>query len=254
MKSRLDTLVSGFEDNVKGVHKLIEFDRDVLEIAITGVRDLSEKLKRHHQLDNPHLSAEKTLSLLQGIRKNDSLRPRYKVIFNQAIVLLVSYFGSTVEDIFKLGIDALLESDQDSDLLREEVKLTFKEMKESGWSLRESAPDLLVIKKDLSFQDMQAIGRAFKTYLSINIEKDINVNNIILSQACRHVIVHAGGIANERTIKQLSNATPRNVKPNIGRGEHIQFTPNEVEDISSSMKSYVGNLAANVREVLNARI
>ncbi len=251
MKVRLNTLVEGFSGNVAGVHKLMHFDRDVLDIAITNIRDLSEKLKQHHHLDNPHLSAINTLKVLEGIREHDSLRARYQVIFNQAIVLLVSYFGSSVEDIFKAGINAFLKGEKESDLLREDIKLSFREIRDADWRLRDIAADLLVEKKDLSFQDMQAISRAFKNYLGISIEKDAHVNNIILAQACRHVIVHAGGYANDRLIRQIESATPRDLKLKITKGEYVQFSPKEVEIVSESMESYIKSLAEKVREVLD---
>lgn len=249
MKTRLDKLEKAFSDNVAGVHKLMHFDRDVLDMAISGIRELSVRLKHHHQLDNPQLTAENALRSLENIRSNDSLRFRYQVIFNQAVVLLVSYFGSAVEDIFKAGVYAFLEREEDSDLLREDIKLSFREMRDANWHLREVAADLLVEKKDLSFQDMQAISRAFKTYLGIAIEKDIHVNNIILAQACRHVIVHAGGVVNDRLIRQVTSASPREIKLNLSKGEHVHFSPEEVEMVSRSMESYVKILVQKVREL-----
>lgn len=254
MKIRLKTLETAFSGNIAGVHKLMNFDRDVLDLAITNIHDLSERLKHHHKLDNPHLTADNTLALLKQIRENGSLRPRYQVIFNQAVVLLVSYFGSAVEDIFKAGIDAMLEQEADNDILREDIKLNFREIKDANWHLREIAADLLVVKKDLSFQDMQAISRAFKTYLGVSIDKDKCINNIILAQACRHVIVHAGGAVNDRLIRQIANASPRELKTKMTRGEHVQFSPDEVEIVSRSMETYVRLLAHKVHEALAPRI
>lgn len=253
MKNRLAKLESAFSENVAGVHKLMHFDKDVLGMAIAGLEDLSTRLKQHHKLDNPHLSAENTLKSLENIRENDSLRPRYQIIFNQAVVLLVSYFGSAIEDIFKAGIDAKLNQHEDNDLLSEEVKLSFRELRDANWNLRDSAADILVEKKDMSFQDMQAISRAFKTYLSISIEKDKVVNNIILAQACRHVIVHAGGVVSDRLIRQISNAVPRDIKISIHKGEHVQFTPDEVGAISQSMEAYVRSLSSKVQQSLAQR-
>lgn len=250
MKSRINTLVKVFSDNVAGVHKLIHFDRDVLDMAIKNIQDLSERLKQHHKLDNPHLSAANVLKSLENIRSNESLRNRYQIIFNQAVVLLVSYFGSVVEDLFKAGVDVMLERETDSDLLREDIKLNFRELKDASWNLREIAADLLVEKKDLSFQDMQAISRAFKSYLGVTIKKDTCVNNIILAQACRHVIVHAGGVTNDRLIRQVANATPRNLKTSITKGDHIHFSPEELEILSKNMEMYVQSLASKIHAIL----
>jgi hypothetical protein len=71
---------------------------------------------------------------------------------------------------------------------------------------------------------MQSIARAFKDYLGIEIERTQRVNDIVLAQGCRHVIVHSGGIVDDRLVRQLSSAQPRRLKPRLVLGERIQFT------------------------------
>ncbi len=95
---------------------------------------------------------------------------------------------------------------------------------------------------------MQAIHRAFKEYLNISIEKDNTVHNIILAQACRHVIVHSGGVASERLTRQIKGAYPRDVKDKITKDSKVQFSPDEVETISESMKKYIESLANKTYE------
>lgn len=226
--------------------KLTNFDRDVLDFTIDQIRDLHRRLKQQG-MENPDLNGQKTLQLVSGIRKNDSLRARYETIFNQAIVLLVSYFASALGDIFRYGVAAHLEKDTESKLLEEEIKLTFAELREREWTLRESAPDLLIAKKDLSFQDMGATHKAFDQYLRISIAQDRRVNNIILAQACRHVIVHTGGVVTDRLLRQLAKVEPRDLKGTLTLGEKVQFTPEEVGTTSANMKGYIADLVSKVR-------
>lgn len=81
------------------------------------------------------------------------------------------------------------------------MKLTAAELLELTESPNDSSiATLFIDKKDLSFQDMQAISRAFKDYISVEITKNKTVNNIIPAQACRNVIVHAGGKITNRLI------------------------------------------------------
>ncbi len=61
------------------------------------------------------------------------------------------------------------------------------------------------------------------------------MNDIILGQACRHVIVHAGGLVTEQAVLQVSGAIPRRVKPKLVSDEAVQFVPEEVELIAESM-------------------
>ena len=232
--------------HISAVEKLMNFDRDVLDAAISQIRSLKDKLIQHHKLDNPSLTADNTLKILEGIREHDSLRSRYNTIFNQALVLLVSYFAASVHDLFRQGICEALKQDNDSKLLKEQIRITFGELKEANYNLHELAPDLLIQLKDISFQDTQSIKRSFSDYLEIEIEKTGKVNDIILGQACRHVIVHSGGVVDDKLIRQVSNATPRQVKTTIVQGEQIQFTDSEVMHIAESMRSYINELSDKV--------
>ena len=90
---------------------------------------------------------------------------------------------------------------------------------------------------------MQAIRRAFHDYLDIEIQRDRVVNNIILAQACRHVIVHSGGTVTSRPIRQVQSAVPRDLKVTLSEGNSIQFEPREIEVVSDSMSTYVRGAA-----------
>ncbi len=240
-------VLESFEKHVESVHRLMNFDRDVLSFAIEAIEQLQERLTKHHQLDNPHLTAGRTIEMLRGYREHDSLRSRYKTIFNQALVLLVSYFGSSVHDVFRNGVSDALATDNESTLLREQVKISFADLKEANFDLRSRAPDLLINAKDISFQDMKSIARAFKENLGIEIEKTQMVNEIIAAQACRHVIVHAGAVADESLVRQLSGAHPRTLKPKILAGHLIEFSTEEVTLAASSMVEYLRKLEAKVQ-------
>jgi len=246
------SVLEAFERHVESVHRLMNFDRDVIAHAIDAIEQLQERLTQHHKLDNPHLTAERTLQLLRGYREHDSLRPRYKTIFNQALVLLVSYFGSAVHDVFRAGVSKALESDKDTPLLREHLKISLAELKEAHFDLRTRTPDLLVNAKDISFQDMKSIARAFKENLAVEIERTTTVNEIILAQACRHVIVHTGALADEALVRQLSGAHPRTLKPKVVPGDLVEFTPDEVASAADAMVSYLKELERKVELATNA--
>jgi len=93
---------------------------------------------------------------------------------------------------------------------------------------------------------MQSIARVFRDYLDVNIDKSEVVNDIILGQACRHVIVHSGGMVDERLIRQISGAKPRRVKFSLIPGERVQFSDQEVMLVSDSMVQYLQSVAGKV--------
>jgi hypothetical protein len=239
--------VSAFAANLDSVKKLLNFDREVVDLAVQGVRALPQTLVQRG-FENPALNAKNTLTSLQNIKDHDSLLPRYKVVFNQAVVLLVSYFGSAVEELFKIGVSArLVLDDENSTLMKEELKLTFRSIRERGWMLNDIAADLLVDKKDLTFQDMKSIADAFRDYVGIEVTRNKIVNDIIVAQACRHVIVHAGHEVTSKMMRQIRGAIPRDLKPDLVVGEMVQFTPSEVELVAESMKAYVTQVAEALR-------
>jgi hypothetical protein len=69
------------------------------------------------------------------------------------------------------------------------------------------------------------------------------MNNIILAQAARHVIVHGGALVDAKCVKQVRDASPRDVNPAISIGEVLAFTPSEVETVASSMEEFVADVA-----------
>jgi hypothetical protein len=244
----LDRVLKAFESNVEGVRKLMRLDKDLMEIVIGGLRTLEERVARSSiPLPSVLEPLRNSMKNLEKVREHESLRPRFEVVFNQAVVLLVSYFGTTLEELFKMGVMARLDLDDDkTTLMREELKLSFREIRDRGWQLKEIAADLLVDKKDLSFQDMKTTGEAFRDYCGVNLERDRTTNNIIVAQACRHVIVHAGNEVTPKMLHQLREAMPRDLKPQLVAGSLVQFTPVEVEIATSSMQNYVAAVAAQL--------
>ncbi len=234
--------VDNFKQNVDSVHKLAEFDHVVLKFAIQRLEKV-EELTNKSKITNPRMTATKALDQLRNIRSNDSLRPQYEHIFNQCVVLLVSYFGSAVSDIFERCIGEMIREGQcDNHLMNEEFKITASELSEVGQDLHNHLGALLIRKKSISFQDMQSIARAFGSYCGYSHDKDGDVNNIIAGQACRHVIVHSDAVVTRKCVQQTLEATPRTLKENLVVEETVKFTVGEIKILSDSMFRYVDRL------------
>lgn len=244
----LNSVKETFKGNVQSVHKLMNFDRDVQDVFIEHIADLSNRLKTQQRITNDLLNGERQLQMLRQIRENDSLRPRYEAIFNQAVVLAVSYFGSAIHDILRLCIADAIKHRQHKRLLNEEFKVSIADLIVNSTSLEEAIGDLFITRKDISFQDMQSIGRAFSDYLEIAVEKDAIVNDIICGQACRHAIVHDGARVNARVIRQISAANPRRLKQKIKEGDNLKFSPEEVDMLCVSMSTYIESLCGKLQE------
>ena len=246
MNNIINDIEKTFKKNVESVYNLMNFDRVLVNHCLGLFKSYSNNLKKI-KINSPSYNPVKIIQSLEYIQENDSLRPQYQTIFNQCLVLLVSYFSSAVSEIFK---SCLIYSNSNN-LLREEIKISIGELKLLDFNLSENFGELVATKKDISFQDMQSILRAFETYFEYKTEKNKDINNIILSQACRHVIVHKGGVVDEKLIKQVSSAEPRDVKDNLNINENIQFSPDEIEIIGKSMIEYINKLCQGLNENIN---
>jgi len=242
MKSTVNT----FKNNIESVKKLINFDREVLDLAIGSIEELHDLLLNNQKITNEQLNGKRTLDIISGIRTNDSLKSRYSIINNQSIVLLVSYFSSAVADLFRSASKIAVDIHKEKTVLDEELKIKVSELSQLNSSLGEAVGDLLISKNNISFQDMKSIQREFKKYFHIKIEKDKSVNNIILSQACRHSIAHEAGIVNKRILNQLQAALPRDIKQDLNIDDKIEFSESEIDQVSNSMLSYVTSLSEKV--------
>jgi hypothetical protein len=237
----MNKIVEQFTVNVESVNELANFDRVVLDFAIHLVSSLKNVQGSNRLQIN---ATENAAKALQNVRDHDSLRPKYQAVFNQCLVLLVSYFGSTINNLFnsylteflKLGLTPI-------SCKKEEIKVSFSDLETLNYDVLGNIGELVVSSKNISFQDMQSIARAFRDWLGHEPNQDQDVNNIIVGQACRHVIVHFGGVVNKRLLFQIRNAIPRDLKLNFVENELLQFSPDGIKVVGNSMIRYVEKLS-----------
>jgi len=233
-------IATSFSENAEGVERLIDFDRDVIDLMIASLEGLKKDVPLPMHSFNGRI--DRLIHIISGIRDHESLKSKYGTVCNQAVVLLVSHFASVLGDLFRNAVSESLDSENNDAILDEDLKLTFREIKDKNWNIRGSAGDLLIAKKDLTFQDMQSTVKAFDHYIGVQIERDQRVNNIILGQAARHVIVHASARVTDRMVKQLVKVSPRSLKSSLELGATLVFTKEEVLELKSEMVAFVAAL------------
>jgi hypothetical protein len=247
LKMKTDAL-SSFHRNIAEVDKLVNFDKELLQIITLNIQSLHDHLKISN--GDERFNGGRALTIINGIRDNETIRSKYTAIYNQAVVLLVSHFSSALGDLFRDAVSERLQSGDVEKLLAEDIKLTFGEMREHGWNLKAVAADLLIAKHDFTFQDMGSTVKAFKEFVGVVIERNEIMNNIIAAQACRHVIVHAGGRISEKAVRQVSGAKPRTLRNKLAVDELIQLTAPEIEAIKADMVVFVEKLAHDIYLVI----
>lgn len=247
------SILANFCKNIESINELMKLD-SLIQNTCIGSLEKSISVISKNGFANNHpclLPLNNILISMKQIRNNESLRPYYEVVYNQSIVLLVSYFAFTLQDLFSVALASKISSKNLGAIANEEIKVSLIEL--YGFDsvpLPQAIADLLIIKKDISFQDMKSVARTFKDYIGFEPAQDTDVNNIILGQACRHAIVHNGATANEKTIGQILKAVPRNIKVELSKGQKIVFTPDEVKNIGDCMIRYSKNLIKNTCNVL----
>lgn len=240
--SQISNPVDIFVYNFSLVEELLVFDELVLTIPIKQLQRISAS-QDTGKITNPRHRVDSVLKQLQNIRENASLKSHFLTMYNQCLVLAVSYFGSAVRDLFINRVATRFESGAFADLLAEELEISLGALRDRRTDLPMLVGELVANRKDVSFQDMQSIARTFKRFVGYEPTRDVNVNTIITGQACRHSIVHFGGRIDARLLAQVRDANPRYIKKVLVMGDTLQFSPDEVRTIGTSMVKYLNNLA-----------
>ncbi len=246
-----NTIRDNFHSNVKSVRELMNFDNIILDYCIQQIEYLDERIKNNEELKITSVVffPQNTLKQLRQIKKNNSFRNMYESMFNQSLVLLVSYFTTAIKELFRAAIQYFVENNNNHfESIKSDLKFSFQELCKYNFNLSSEIGSLIIGKKNISFQDMQSIIRVFKLYFGVEISKNSDIDNIIFSQASRHTIVHALSIADEKFINQIRNANKRTIKPHIKINEEIVFSTDEIEQVMESMDSFLMMLFEKIKK------
>jgi hypothetical protein len=247
MERTIDSVRIAFADRVAGVIGLLEFDNFVVDHLVGGLSGVVEELESKRQNSAAQVVSNR-LKALTNIRSAQALRPMYGTIHNQCVVLLVSYFDATMGDLFRAAIACALKAGRDVPAGDRSVELSWRSLSKPDAPLEALIAERIVDQDDISFQDMQSIRRAFSKNLGLDLGRGENANDVIVGQAARHVMAHAGGIIDDRFRKQISAAHPRRIKNSLPASGAIEFEPHEVRVLAESMTGFVTTAIEQVRQ------
>lgn len=239
----LDDIQNNLNENIHQVNELMNFDGIILDYCITHLKQLNTKLKSNPVFkQNKYLWADNAIKSIEDIKENGSLRRHYDSMYNQGVVLTISYFSLAIYEIFKQYIVFVIKNGIELDFKKEDIKINFEELQKILINNYEDIGDIFIEKKDISFQDMQSMNRAIKNYCGIEIDKNYDVDNIILGLSSRHIIVHNLSIINDKFIKQISYAGNRTIKESFKIGDKLSFDIDELNVLQTSILAYTSNL------------
>jgi hypothetical protein len=179
-------------------------------ISLSGTSLALDRLVGDLETRNLHSAAQvvsNRLRLLRNIQAAQSLRPTYATIYNQCVVLLVSYFDATMGDLFRAAAASALRLGLDVPIAERTVQLSWRTLSRPEAPIEALIAERIVDEDDISFQDMQSIRRAFAKNLKIDLGRDDVANDVILGQAARHVMAPVGR-TNRRTVSESSLRRP----------------------------------------------
>lgn len=240
-----------FAANVASVLDLLEFDREVIDFLIEG--PLAAAIGRARQqgyltMAGPLANAQQ---VIENIRDNRSLAPKFEKISGQCVVLLVSFFASALKDLFVDNVADALTRVRDTKGLDEELRVPLRALSDHRFHLRDQVGERLVQQKDYQFQDLQSVARAFRSFFGIEIDRDSTTDTIVVAHACRHAIVHNGAVANRRTVSQVRDVGVTDLAVEITDGKELVVAPSDVRTMAAAMRVYVDRLASQIEEVLS---
>lgn len=248
-KKVFEPIVLNFISNISSIQELLSFDKLLLDFCINQIESLDERIRNNNEisLTNVRFYPTATLTQLKTIREHNSFKLKYETINNQSLVLLISYFTSTLKEIFKSSLEYLALNKKDFfKSIDIDFKISMQELGEYDFNLANNIGELVIKKKDINFQDMQSTVREFKNYLNVEISKNELVDNIILAQASRHSIVHSLSIADEKFINQISKTVKRSLKTNIILNDEIVFTKKELDQVILNLREFIDNLIKEI--------
>ncbi len=251
----LRPILINLNSNIQSISELMNFDRSILDFCILQLELLDSNIKENKeiQITNVRFFPTNTLIQLKNIKQNQSFISRYGTIYNQCIVLLISYMTSSLTEIFKETFKYLAKNHKSKiQGASTELKLTIEELAYVDFNLTDSIGDFILKKKNVSFQDMQSTLKEFQNYFGVKFERNKNIDNIILAQAARHSIVHSLAIADEKFINQVKQTSLRTIKNSIELNDEIQFSIDEIEEVVNDIKEFIGTIAKKLIELIES--
>jgi len=237
-------LYKKLESSIKEIDELTNIGLDVSNICISMLINLQEKHKEIAACKEYSSKIDNVIETIKTIKDNPSLKEKYKILYGESLVLVVSRFESFMSDLFRIMIDYYPR------------KITWPEKGKIGIEVsllnysNQTVGDLVVkaLKGDISFQDLKSTLSFLANYLNIKKEllEEGEREKIIFSQATRHIIIHNNYKIDGAFLKQLSKTKFYDVlKDEIGKKISI-----DSDTYITSRKIFLKFADAIVKEIL----
>jgi uncharacterized protein (UPF0147 family) len=217
--------VADFQVELDNIDKLEETPEFIRSIAI-------EALDRAAKTDGVPRTVKKALENSKRSLENinhQSIVDNFQVIYAQMCILAVSSLEATLKKYFVNMLKDPKNIKYDNKKLQE-VKLTLKDIIDNDLRFGGKIGQIILEKASLNFQDLQAIKRNFKEFSYKEIKlTDQTEKNICFYLEARHILVHKGGIVDNKFVN-ATNSFNANIK-SYKEGDRIELGSDDWSNI-----------------------
>lgn len=188
-----------FISYVSVVDNLKNIGNDILEITLGYLNVLQDEYTKEERFSLLKKKLIRCISEISKMKDHPNLKEKYKIIYSQCLVLIISGFESFMSDLFKVIVN------------NDPAVITWPEKKKISIDpsiLKYSSPTIgdLVVKSlrgEINFQDLQSTLRFLKEYLNKDVDIEDIKDDVILAQAFRNAILHNASKIDIDFIKQI---------------------------------------------------
>lgn len=253
--------IKEFNDGVDKVRSLLEFDKELLSFCADYLEKMAggwePRFKAQYQ------GVQAVIQTLRNSREEERLKPKFQIIANQGVVLLVSYFSAALFNLFRKHVVQALQTGLSEKASQEfEIKVPARRLIELTKEHLELGT-FIAEKRGYSFQNVEDICTAFEDHFKVPL-RDADLkgridmirtrNDVQLALACRNVIVHQGTVIDSRFVRQIRNANPRTLLTNLKSGEPINFSSDEVLFIATEMQKLLAYIESETQQRLKLQM
>lgn len=229
---RVDYL-KDFKKELADIDKLEQTPNLIKNIAIQA---LDMAISTDGMQTTTRIALEHNKESLENIG-DQSISNNFKVIYSQMCILAVSSLEAILKRYFENALSDFSNINQSNEDLGK-FKISLAELVESNLKFSGKFGKLVLDKTNLNFQDLKSIKRIFSGYISkeIILESDIEKSICFFLEA-RHVLVHKGGVVDDKFI-QSTSAFNANVKE-YNKDDHIEINTKDWHDIREAFTKLV---------------
>lgn len=232
----IDNLLINFLGRIGDIANMEGVNQELIEIFKNNLITIETDIKATGQFGGLLKKIETQKKVLDEVKFLPQLKPKYEILREQSVVLMVGVFEVFISDIFREianhdpGYFVWPEKDKKISIGIESFTPTF------------TLGDAIIAhlaNKQFSFQDLKSILRATKDYLGVEFDVPDDIRkNIIFGTSCRHIIVHNISIVDRQFLLQTRELKNLNYK----EGNKIELEDNDIKNIKGAITSFADEL------------